>query len=292
MVLQNIQANAFKFENLLKEALSQSSIASPLLLDAIQYGSLDGGKRFRPFLVAQIAALFDVDETLALKAAIPIELIHCYSLIHDDLPAMDNDDLRRGRPTVHKKYDEATAILAGDMLQSLAFEYLSQLNLESSKTIRLLQILSHGAQNMVSGQMFDMAAENQDANTLSLKDIKNIQQLKTGALIAASAQFGAILGSASSQDEANIYEWGLELGEAFQITDDLLDTFGNEEKVGKRLQKDDKHGKVTFVTLLGIDGAQARVTNLQKSAYLRMEKYGSKAQIINNLWQWLAQRDH
>ncbi|MFV0320934.1 MAG: polyprenyl synthetase family protein [Alphaproteobacteria bacterium] len=290
-MLQSIKANAQDFEVILQKALSYNSIAAKQLENAVHYSVLGGGKRFRPFLVRLVADLYNVNKELALNASVAIELIHCYSLVHDDLPAMDDDDLRRGQPTTHKKYDEATAILAGDILQTMAFSHLLRLNLSQQKIIALSQCLTIASQDMVSGQMLDMQAETKDANELTLKDIQQIQRLKTGAIIAASAKFGAILGNASNEEQKNIYQWGLELGEAFQISDDLLDMYGSEEKAGKRLQKDDDHGKVTFVTLLGAKGAKERVLQLQQSAAQRLAKYGNKADNLNGLWQWLIARD-
>lgn len=290
-MLQLIQANANDFEKILQQALSYNPIAAKQLENAVHYSVLGGGKRFRPFLVRLVGELYDIDINSALNASVAIELIHCYSLIHDDLPAMDDDDLRRGQPTIHKKFDEATAILAGDILQTMAFSHLFRLNLPQQKIIALSQCLNIASQDMVSGQMLDMQAENKDTDQLSLKDVQQIQQLKTGAIIAASAKFGAILGDTSDEEQKNIYQWGLELGEAFQISDDLLDMYGAEEKAGKRLQKDNDHGKVTFVTLLGTDGATDRISQLQQNAAKRLKKYGNKADNLSHLWQWLIARD-
>lgn len=291
-MLSTIQANSNDFDTILQKALWQNPIVAQSLEEAVHYSVLGGGKRFRPFLVRIVASLYDVDAALALNASVAIELIHCYSLVHDDLPAMDDDDLRRGQPTTHKKYDEATAILAGDILQTMAFTHLLGLDYPQKKIVALSQCLSLASQDMVSGQMLDMQAESKDANELTLKDIQQIQCLKTGAIIAASAKFGAILGNASIEEQENIHKWGLELGEAFQISDDLLNIYGSEEKAGKRLQKDDEHGKVTFVTLLGTKGAKDRIHQLQQSAAQRLAEYGNKADNLNDLWQWLVARDH
>ncbi len=286
--------NAGRFERIIEAYLKDVPQISMQLHEAIKYSSLNGGKRFRPFLVRQIAQLWDIDENISLKAAIAIELIHCYSLVHDDLPAMDDDDLRRGKLTIHKKYDEATAILVGDALQSLAFEYLSQkaFDVPLDVKIKLISALSRasGVHGMVLGQMLDI--ESEKAQYLTIAEIENIQRFKTGALIACSAQFGAIIAQAAAEQEEKIYQWGLALGEAFQITDDLLDHFGDSQKMGKKLQKDDVKGKITFVTLLGVEGAQLRLSSLEKSAKELLEEFGKKAQILNELWAWLIKRDH
>ncbi len=294
MITQLMAEQASRFENVLEDYLSNLPQTSSQLYHAIKYSSLGGGKRFRPFLVSQVAKLWNIDESLALKAAMAIELIHCYSLVHDDLPAMDDDDLRRGKATLHKKYDEATAILVGDALQSLAFEALSspQLELAAEKKLKLIHALSSaaGAHGMVLGQMLDMQGER--AESLTLNEVENIQRFKTGALIACSAQFGGILGGASAKEEKKLYQWGLFLGEAFQITDDLLDHLGNSEKMGKKLQKDDAKGKVTFVTLLGEEGAKARLYELEQHSENLLDDWGEKSNHLKDLWAWLIKRDY
>ncbi len=294
MIKKLLAQNARQFEDVIRDFLTENNPLSAQLQEAMNYACLDGGKRFRPFLTKQVAKLFGGDENIALKAALAIEFIHCYSLVHDDLPAMDDDDLRRGKATVHKKYDEATAILTGDALQSLAFMLLSSpdLAVDAQGKLKLINALSNAAghKGMVLGQMLDIAAEK--ADSLSLSEVENIQRFKTGALIACAAQFGAIIGQATEEQEQNICNWALLLGEAFQITDDLLDHFGNSQKMGKRLQKDDEKGKVTFVSLLGADGARQRLDDLKLSAEQSLATFGEKADILRQLWDWLIRREH
>lgn len=269
--------------------LFEGSFDAARVVEAMRYSTIDSGKRFRPFLLMQVGAIFDVPEKLSLQAAVSVELIHCYSLIHDDLPAMDDDDLRRGRPSNHKQFDEATAILAGDALQSLAFEQLTKLDVSAEIIVDLVRTLSiaSGASGMVGGQMLDMMPQHQD-----IQYIQRIQQMKTGALIEASCLMGAILGKANQPQYMAIQAWAKRLGEAFQITDDLLDSLGNAEKMGKAVQKDDAKGKVTFVSLLGVDGAKQRLQDLQRQAQNDLAIFENKADTLHALWQWLIQRDY
>ncbi len=289
MILEaKIRQCANDFEQFLVPLFS-GKFDAPRVAEAMRYSTLDSGKRFRPFLLQQVGTMFDVSKELCLQAAVSVELIHCYSLIHDDLPAMDDDDMRRGRPSNHKQFDEATAILAGDALQSLAFEQLTQLPIMPAKIVALIQILSAaaGAQGMVGGQMLDMMPQQQD-----ITHIQCIQQMKTGALIEASCLMGAILGNADQHQQNAIQAWARCLGEAFQITDDLLDSLGNAEKMGKAVQKDDAKGKVTFVSLLGIDGAKQRLLDLQQQAQDDLAIFEGKANGLHQLWQWLMNRDY
>lgn len=248
------------------------------VIHAMRY-ALQGGKRLRGFLVLESARLFGLPEAQSLPAAAAVEALHAYSLIHDDLPAMDNDDLRRGLPTVHKKWDEATAILAGDALQTLAFQLLTDPALGPAETrIRLVQSLSSasGAQGMVLGQALDMAAE---ANpNLTLSDITTLQQGKTGALISFSATAGAILAGA---DPAPLAAYADALGLAFQIADDILDVTGDPAKAGKRLQKDAAAGKATFVSLLGLDAARQRAEALVAHAEAALSPYPNAQTLID-----------
>ncbi len=248
------------------------------VIHAMRY-ALQGGKRLRGFLVLESARLFGLPEAQSLPAAAAVEALHAYSLIHDDLPAMDDDDLRRGLPTVHKKWDEATAILAGDALQTLAFQLLTDPALGPAETrIRLVQSLSRasGAEGMVLGQALDMAAE---ANpNLTLSDITTLQQGKTGALIRFSATAGAILAGA---DPAPLAAYADALGLAFQIADDILDVTGDPAKAGKRLQKDAAAGKATFVSLLGLDAARQRAEALAAQAEAALAPYPNAQTLID-----------
>jgi farnesyl diphosphate synthase len=245
------------------------------VLEAMRYGAA-GGKRLRGFLVLQSARMLGVAEAAALPAAAAIEAMHAYSLIHDDLPAMDNDDLRRGLPTVHVKWDEATAILAGDALQALAFELICDPAIGSAEVrMDLCASLARaaGAEGMVLGQALDIAAETARA-PLTLAQITALQAGKTGALIEWAAMAG---GRMARADLAPLQAYAAALGLAFQIADDILDVTGNEAAAGKRLHKDEGAGKATFVSLLGLDGARARARDLIAQAEAALAPYGPAA---------------
>ena len=240
--------------------------------------AIQGGKRLRGFLVLESARILGVPPARSLPVAAAVEALHAYSLIHDDLPAMDNDDLRRGLPTVHRKWDEATAILAGDALQTLAFELLTDPTIGPAETrIALIQSLSHasGAQGMVLGQALDMAAESNP--NLSLHDITALQSGKTGALIRFSAEAGALL---AGTDPAPLRAYAYALGLAFQIADDILDVTGDPAKTGKRLQKDAAAGKATFVSLLGLDTARQRAQDLVAQAEAALDPFPNARNLI------------
>ncbi len=257
--------------------------------EAMRY-ALNGGKRLRGFLVLESARLHGLSAQSALSAAAAIEALHAYSLIHDDLPCMDDDDLRRGLPTVHKKWDEATAVLAGDALQTLAFELLCDPALGSEK-VRLSLVLglakASGAEGMVLGQALDMAAETAVA-PLNLDQIIHLQAGKTGALIRFAAMAGAIMAGA---DTAMLDGYARALGLAFQIADDILDVTGDPAKAGKRLGKDAAAGKATFVSLLGLDGAKARAADLVAEAETCLALYGTKAATLNAAARFVISRE-
>ena len=247
------------------------------VIHAMRYAT-QGGKRLRGFLVLESARMFGIPTTQSIHAAAAVEALHAYSLIHDDLPAMDNDDLRRGQPTVHRKWDEATAILAGDALQTLAFELLTHPALGPPETrISLVQSLAKasGAEGMVLGQALDMAAETNP--NLTLAQITDLQAGKTGALIRFAAEAGAILGQ---QDPAPLRAYATALGLAFQITDDILDVTGDPAKTGKRLNKDAAAGKATFVSLLGLDAARQRARALVAEAEAALSPYPAAENLI------------
>lgn len=264
----------------------QSLIAEPM-----RHAVLSGGKRLRAFLVLQTAALFDVDVSQSLHAAAAIECMHAYSLVHDDLPCMDDDDLRRAQPTVHVKWDAATAVLVGDALQSLAFEILSKKDAADSDAIRvnLIRSLAHasGANGMVLGQAQDIAAETAE-NTLSLEQIIDLQSNKTGALIKWSVQAGAVLANQPTNALSNYAD---ALGLAFQIQDDVLDIEGDTKTAGKRLQKDESAGKATFVSILGLEAAKARARSLVEQAETVLSPYGAKAEPLRSVAQYVIARD-
>lgn len=250
-----------------------------------------GGKRLRGVLVLETARLHGVGPERAVYAAAAIECLHAYSLVHDDLPAMDDDDLRRGQPTVHIKWDEASAILVGDALQTLAFEALSDPRLTEDPAIALTLTRSlaqaSGAAGMVLGQALDIAAESA-ATPLTLDQITALQAGKTGALIRWSAEAGAVLGGA---DPAPLRHYAERIGLAFQIADDILDVTGDAEKAGKRLQKDAEAGKATFVSLLGLEGARARARDLVAEAEAALEPYGEQAETLCDLARFVIARD-
>ena len=251
---------------LLGDATLPDEIARPKrLMDAMRYSSLGGGKRLRPFLVVESAAVFGVPREAALLAGAALECIHCYSLIHDDLPSMDNSDLRRGRPTLHKKTDDATAILAGDGLLTLAFDIITRDEIHREPTVRLLLTRAlaraSGIGGMVGGQMLDLAGEGRFGDREPV-DVARLQQMKTGALLRFGCIAGALLGQASAKEYQALDDYGNALGEAFQIADDLLDVEGDAAALGKPTGQDAALGKTTFVTQLGIEGAKQRVRDL------------------------------
>ncbi len=261
------------------------------LFEAMGYATLNGGKRLRPFLVLSGAGLFDVPRDRALRVAVAAELVHCYSLVHDDLPAMDDDDLRRGQPTCHIEYDEATAILAGDALLTHAFEILSEPATHPTATVRceLVQALAAaiGAHGMVGGQMFDLRAGEMD---LDIGAVTRLQQMKTGALIAFSCAAGAILGRATKAECQALRMYAHDVGLAFQIADDLLDEEGTEEEVGKKVGKDADAGKATFVSLLGAERARAQADMLADQAAKHLDLFGEKADLLREVARFIVER--
>ncbi|MDJ0857810.1 MAG: polyprenyl synthetase family protein [Dinoroseobacter sp.] len=258
--------------------------------DGMRYAT-SGGKRLRGFLVLETARLHGIPTDRAVFAAAAIECLHAYSLVHDDLPAMDDDDLRRGQPTVHIKWDEATAILVGDALQTLAFELLADARLtdDPSVSVALVRSLAQasGAEGMVLGQALDIAAETAEM-PLTLAEITRLQAGKTGALIRWSAEAGAVLAQA---DPAPLRRYAEALGLAFQIADDILDVTGDAEKAGKRLQKDAEAGKATFVSLLGLEDARAQAAALVGEAEEALACYGSEAETLRDLARFVIARD-
>ncbi|MGH6947508.1 MAG: polyprenyl synthetase family protein [Kiloniellales bacterium] len=261
------------------------------LIAAMRHGALDGGKRLRPFLVIQSASLFGVAEADAMEAATAVEMIHCYSLIHDDLPAMDDSDLRRGRPTVHRAFDEATAILAGDGLLTLAFQLLAAPACHPEPAVRAALVsglaAAAGPAGMVAGQMIDIAPERQ---ALDLEGITHLQALKTGALIAFSCEAGAILGRAESKARSALGDYARDLGLAFQIVDDLLDAESTPEALGKPTGQDRAAGKATFLGLLGREAARAKAEALVAAAGRRLDLFGQKADLLRATARFVLER--
>lgn len=276
-----------EIETFLQEALAP--LGEDDVAQAMRY-AIAGGKRLRGFLVLEAASLFDVPRAQSLYASAAVEAIHAYSLVHDDLPCMDDDALRRGLPTVHVKWNEAIAVLAGDALQSFAFEMLAHPALGDAQTrITLVQSLAQasGAQGMVLGQAQDIAAETAPA-PLGLEAIRALQANKTGALILWPAQAAAVLGGA---DPAPLSDYARAIGLAFQIADDILDVTGDAAKAGKALRKDADAGKATFVSLMGLDAARAEAARLIDAAQAALSPYGAKADVLRDLARYIIARE-
>lgn len=270
----DLKSSALAVEAELEKLLPE--IAGNRLRAAMRYAVLGQGKRLRPFMVLESAKLFDVPPPQALRVAAALECVHCYSLIHDDLPAMDNDDLRRGEPTTHRKFDEATAILAGDALLTFAFEILADQATHPSATIRTALILalaqSSGEAGMVGGQMLDILADTKGFKTVA--EISHMQNMKTGALFRFACEAGAIMAGTES---AKLRQYADHVGLAFQIADDILDVESSAAALGKATQKDRGKGKVTFVDLLGLDQAKVEARELIDAASDMVHDFGPKA---------------
>jgi farnesyl diphosphate synthase len=295
---KRLDTTADETEALLGKLLSDSplpdEIARPKrLMDAMRYSSLGGGKRLRPFLVVESSAVFGVPRDAALLAGAALECIHCYSLIHDDLPAMDNSDLRRGRPTLHKTTDDATAILAGDGLLTLAFDIITRDEVHKDPAVRLLltRALARaaGIGGMVGGQLLDLAGEGRFGDREPV-DVARVQQMKTGALLRFGCIAGALLGQASQKDYQALDAYGRALGEAFQIADDLLDVESDAAALGKPAGADAALGKTTFVTQLGIDGAKKRVRDLLAKADEALSVFGTRGDVLRAAAHFVADR--
>jgi len=286
-----LQETALAVEQVLDQILTLEDTAEARLFTAMRYATLGGGKRFRPFLTRQSARLFGVASSNALRAGAAIELIHCYSLVHDDLPAMDNDNLRRGKQTVHKKFDDATAILAGDGLLTLAFEVIADPATHEMASVRTELITglakASGGHGMVGGQMIDLAAE---TTMLEIGGITRLQQLKTGAMIAFSCEAGAILGRASIQARDALRGYAHDLGLAFQIADDLLDVEGTMEETGKAVGKDEAAGKATFVSILGAERARAQAHLLADQAIEHLSFFDEAADQLRAAARFVVDR--
>ena len=300
---QQLDQVANEIESLLDRLLGPELLAGERarparLMEAMRYASLGGGKRFRPFLVVESAALFKVPRERALLAGAALECIHCYSLVHDDLPAMDNDDLRRGRPTTHKAFDEATGILAGDGLLTLAFDIVARPETHPDPAIRSNLVLAlargSGIGGMVGGQILDLGAEGRfnggKVQALGQSEIETLQGMKTGALLRFACIAGAILGGANATQRTALERYGAAVGEAFQIADDLLDVEGDAATVGKAIGKDAALNKGTLVTLLGIAGAKDRLAARVAEAEEALAPFGKDADILKAAAHFVAYR--
>ncbi|MDF7777049.1 polyprenyl synthetase family protein [Sphingomonas sp. AOB5] len=262
------------------------------LYRAMRHAAIGGGKRLRPLLVSATAQIFGVDKTCIARTGTAIECIHVYSLIHDDLPAMDDDDMRRGKPTVHRAFDEATAILAGDCLHAMAFEILADEATHPDPFVRIdltgELARASGPSGMAGGQMMDLEAEK---SSFDLPTVTRLQAMKTGALIACSVEMGAILGRVSPEGRTGLRGYARDVGLAFQIADDILDAEGDEELAGKKLRKDGDAGKETFLSLLGLERAREQAHMLVDQAIAHLRSYGAEADLLRAIARYTLERD-
>ena len=280
-----------KVEAVLEQVLPGPKGPEGRVQEAMRYAIFAGGKRLRPFLTLQFAALFGAEPSGAARAAAAIESLHTYSLVHDDLPCMDDDDLRRGRPTTHKAFDEATAVLAGDALLTLAFEILANPATHRDGAVRaaLVQRLAEagGSHGMIGGQMMDIVAPE---HSFGAEDVVTLQRMKTGALFEFACEAGAIIGEAGPANQAMARAYARDMGLAFQIADDLIDATGTVEQAGKAVGKDQDQGKATLVGLWGVDKARAEAARLAASAARRLDAFGSEAELLRALPYFLLDR--
>src|SRR6202046_4313949 len=302
--LNRLEATAKDVDDLLDRLLTATTVPGELarperLMEAIRYSCLGGGKRLRPFMVVESANLFDVPRQRALMAGAALECVHCYSLVHDDLPAMDDDALRRGRPTAHKAFDEATAILAGDGLLTFAFDILSRHETHADPRVRIELVMAlaraSGVGGMAGGQMLDLAAEgrfvqSRAALEFSEQDVRTLQAMKTGALLRFACQAGGILAAATPLQRAALERYGSAVGQAFQVADDLLDLEGDPALVGKQTGKDAAAGKATLVGVLGVPAAKARLKELGTEAEQALAPFGSSAAVLIEGARFVADR--
>jgi farnesyl diphosphate synthase len=286
-----IARSAAALDSVLQAVLPQPEGGQARVQEAMRYAIFAGGKRLRPFLVLHSGRLFGVDDSRSLRVGAAIEALHTYSLVHDDLPCMDNDDLRRGRPTTHKAFDEMTAVLAGDALLTIAFEILSDARTHPSAEVRchLIARLAEAAghNGMIGGQVIDMQAD----SGFGTEDVIHLQRLKTGQLFEFSCESGPILAGASAEDRARLRAYAEEMGVVFQITDDLLDVTSTAEKTGKKVGKDAQAGKATLVSLLGIEGARAEAARRAERAVAALGPHAERTPELSGLPRFLLDRD-
>jgi farnesyl diphosphate synthase len=291
-ILPTMQRTAADIDSLFETILADPPDQRRRLFEAMRYAAVGGGKRLRPLLVTSSSALFDVKREHALRAGLAVECVHVHSLIHDDLPCMDDDDLRRGKPTVHRAFDEATAVLAGDALLALAFEILADPPTHPEPLVRAELSLelarAAGAAGMAGGQMLDLMPPD---DAFDFEAITRLQRLKTGALIGWCVEAGAILGHASPEHRTALRGYAYCVGLAFQIADDLLDVDGDEAKAGKKLRKDDSQGKVTFVSLLGVDRARRQADMLVEQAIEHLQPFGPSADTLRTIARFTVRRE-
>jgi farnesyl diphosphate synthase len=287
-----LKRTAAEVDRLLDRILPLDAAGAPRVVEAMRYASIGQGKRIRPFFVTESARILDAPAEGALRTGVALECVHCYSLVHDDLPAMDDDDLRRGKPTCHKAFDEATAILAGDGLLTLAFDILADPLTHADPKVRVELIANlaraAGHAGMVGGQMLDLEAERQSAS--DLEHIILMQGMKTGALFRYSLEAGAIVAEAAPADRAALVTFADKIGLAFQIADDVLDVESTPEKLGKATQKDRSAGKATFIDHLGLDGAKARANALTAEAIAALDRFGDRGALLAEAARFIVER--
>jgi farnesyl diphosphate synthase len=288
-----MQSVATEIDALFEQVLASPGDPRDVLYEAMRHAAIGGGKRLRPLLVYASSMLFNVGRDSALRAGLAIECIHVYSLIHDDLPCMDDDDMRRGKPTVHKQYNEAIGVLAGDALHALAFEVAADPATHPDPFVRaelgLELAKASGPSGMAGGQMMDLAAEE---NRFDLPTTTRLQQLKTGALIGFCLEAGAILGHVPPEGRRGLRAYARDIGLAFQIADDLLDVEGDAAVVGKATGKDAEAGKATFVSLLGVERARKQASMLVDQAIAHLSAFGSEADLLRAIARYVVERDH
>ena len=286
-----IAASAKAVDGMLETVLPRPHGPQGRVQEAMRYATFAGGKRLRPFLVLHSARLFGVEDASALRVGSAIEVLHTYSLVHDDLPCMDDDDLRRGRPTTHIAFDEMTAVLAGDALLTIAFEILADEKTHPDPAVRIALVArlaqAGGHDGMIGGQVIDMIA----TEKFGPDDVVNLQRLKTGQLFEFSCEAGPILGKASPEDRQRLRAYAREMGVVFQITDDLLDVTSTAEKTGKAVGKDKEQGKATLVTLLGVDGARAEAEKRAQAAIAALGPYAARSPELSGLPLFLLDRE-
>jgi len=288
-----LEATGAEIDRLFEALLPIPDDGRAKLYQAMRHAAIGGGKRMRPILVLAACGLFNVDRDRALRVALAVECIHVYSLIHDDLPCMDDDDLRRGKPTVHRAFDECTAVLAGDSLHAIAFELLADPATHEDPFVRSELVLelarASGPSGMAGGQMIDLVAAEM---ALDLPAVTRLQQLKTGALIGFCLEAGAIMGKVPAEGRSSLRGYARDIGLAFQIADDLLDVEGEEAKTGKKVGKDAAAGKETFVSLLGVDRARRQARILVDQAIDHLQPFGSEADLLRAIARFAIERDH
>lgn len=284
-----------KWKRVVEQAMQELIDSSEMprrLRDAMAYSLEAGGKRIRPALVYAVLETYGMSLERGREVAASLEMVHTYSLIHDDLPAMDDDDLRRGRPTNHRQFDEATAILAGDALLTDAFRILTQMPLSALDIVEIIRIfgLAAGSSGMVGGQLDDMLAEKR--NNVTLEELQSIHERKTGALLVYALEAGAILAGASAEDRMHLKQFGRHLGIAFQIQDDILDVIGDEETIGKRVGSDEFNDKTTYPKLLGLEGAKQALDQEVEAAQAAIESLSVPAPLLLEMLSFVVKRNH